>query len=256
MPASARWLPAIGLAAIFAGTAFAQQPAPTPANQSQTTTQRPSFSVRVDLVTTDAIPRDANGNFVADLTKNDFEIYEDGIKQDIISMTLSRGGRVTNLLAPPPPPAPEGLILPPPTRSAVEDTSGRVFVFFVDDLHLGVQSTLRVRQLFEKIERTLVHDGDLFGIVSSGPSSISVQLTYDRRRLDEAIDKMTGDELKPEDIINATAGSGGPGVLRYRARVAMSTVLELLNSLEQVHNRRKALVYLSDGYDFIPFQNA
>jgi VWFA-related protein len=33
-------------------------------------------------------------------------------------------------------------------------------------------------------------------------------------------------------------------------------VYDLLSNLEQVHNRRKALVYVSDGYDFNPFQDA
>jgi len=31
---------------------------------------------------------------------------------------------------------------------------------------------------------------------------------------------------------------------------------DVLKNLEQVHNRRKALVYVSDGYDFNPFQDA
>ena len=44
--------------------------------------------------------------------------------------------------------------------------------------------------------------------------------------------------------------------MRYRAHVAFSTVKDLLNNLESVHNRRKALVYVSDGYDFNPFQDA
>ena len=44
--------------------------------------------------------------------------------------------------------------------------------------------------------------------------------------------------------------------MRYRAHVAFSTVNDLLNNLESVHNRRKALVYVSDGYDFNPFQDA
>ena len=44
--------------------------------------------------------------------------------------------------------------------------------------------------------------------------------------------------------------------MRYRAHVAFSTVNDLLTNLEQVHNRRKALVYVSDGYDFNPFQDA
>src|SRR5262245_48654011 len=165
---------------------------------------RPTFRVQVDLVTTDVIPRDDKGNFVADLTKNEFEIYEDGVKQDISSMTVSHGGRVTNVLAPPPPMlASEGLVLPP--ARAVNDVSGRIFVSFVDDLHLQFQNTGRIRELFKKISKQLIHDGDLFGIVSSGPSSIQVQMTYDKRRLDEAINKMTGAELKPEEIVN---GSG------------------------------------------------
>ena len=165
----------------------ANQPAPPAAQAAQQ--PQPTFRVLVDLVTTDVIPRDEKGNFVADLTKGDFEIYEDGVKQEITSMTVSHGGRVTNVLAPPPPVlASEGLILPPPRP--VADVSGRIFVFFVDDLHLQFGSTGRVRELFKKISKQLIHDGDLFGIVSSGPSSISVQMTYDKRRLDEAINKI------------------------------------------------------------------
>ena len=40
------------------------------------------------------------------------------------------------------------------------------------------------------------------------------------------------------------------------AHVAFSTVNDLLNNLDSVHNRRKALIYVSDGYDFNPFQDA
>ena len=100
-----------------------------------------TFSVQIDLVTTDVIARDRSGNFIPDLTKNDFEIYEDGVKQDIVSMTLSHGGRVTNVLAPPPPPAAEGIIVPV-ARPAADVSSGRIFVFYVDDLHLQFANTL------------------------------------------------------------------------------------------------------------------
>src|SRR5262249_42063608 len=105
-----------------------------------------------------------------------------------------------------------------------------------------------------RISKELVHDGDMFGIVSSGPSSIAIDMTYDRSRLDEAIKKIAGNELKPSDIIQGPSGSGGPSEVRYRAHVAFSTVNDALDNLEKVHNRRKALVYVSDGYDFVPFQ--
>jgi VWFA-related protein len=216
--------------------------------------EKPTFRVQVDLVTNDVIVRDDKGNFVPDLKKDDFEIFEDGIKQDITSMTVVTGGRVNNVLAPPPPPPPEGIILPP-TRPR-NDVSGRIFLFFVDDLHLQFHNTGRVRDLFKRISKELVHDGDMFGIVSSGPSSIAIDMTYDKMRLEEAIKKIAGNELKPSDIIQGPSGSQGPSEVRYRAHVAFSTVNDILKNLETVRNRRKALVYVSDGYDFNPFQDA
>src|SRR6185312_3292834 len=63
-------------------------------------------------------------------------------------------------------------------------------------------------------------------------------------------------ELKPTDIINGPSGAEGPSEVRYRAHVAFSTVNDLLNNLNSVTNRRKALIYVSDGYDFNPFQDA
>ena len=96
----------------------------------------------------------------------------------------------------------------------------------------------------------------MFGIVSSGPSSIAIDMTYDKRRLNDAMKKITGDGLKPSEIINGGSGSQGPTELRHRAHVAFSTMLEGLNNLEKVHNRRKALVWVSEGYDFNPFQDS
>jgi VWFA-related protein len=81
-------------------------------------------------------------------------------------------------------------------------------------------------------------------------------MTYDKTRLDEAIKKIAGNELKPTDIINGPSGAEGPSEVRYRAHVAFSTVNDLLNNLNSVNNRRKALIYVSDGYDFNPFQDA
>jgi len=246
-----RGLCAVGCLILGASLA-AQRPAP--ARPDGAAQEKPTFKVQVDLVTNDVIVRDEKGNFIPDLKKEDFEVFEDGVKQDIASMTVVTGGRVTNVLAPPPPPPPEGIILP--LTRPKNDVSGRIFLFFVDDLHLQFHNTGRVRDLFKRISKELVHDGDMFGIVSSGPSSIAIDMTYDRNRLDEAIKKMTGNELKPSDIIQGPSGAEGPSEVRYRAHVAFSTVNDVLNELEKVHNRRKALVYVSDGYDFNPFQDA
>ena len=140
--------------------------------------QQDIFRSGVDVVTTDVIVRDQQGQFVPDLTKDEFTVLEDGVKQDVVSFILVHGGRTTNLAAPPPPPVQEGIILPPSRPTT--DASGRIFLIIVDDLHLDFRNTGRIRDLFKRISRQLVHEGDMFGIVSTGPSSLSIDLTYDR----------------------------------------------------------------------------
>ena len=230
-------------AAIFLPAVSAQQ-----APRQQTPAD---FRLAVDLVTTDVIARDARDQFVADLTKDEIEIFEDGVKQELASMTLVHGGRVLNLQAPPPP-AQEGIILP--TARPRNDAAGRIFLLIVDDLHLDFRNTGRIRDLFKRISNTLVHEGDMFGIVSTGPSSLAIDLTYDRKILTESIKKITGNGLKPSDIIQGQDGPQGPTEVRYRAHVAFSTARDIVTQLEKVTNRRKAVVWVSNGFDFNPFE--
>jgi VWFA-related protein len=240
---------AIGLLMTSLGSSItAQQPPPAAPGQ------QPTFRVNIDAVQTDAIVRNAQDQFVADLTKNDFEIYEDGVKQDLTSLTLVHGGRVHNLATPPPPPAEEGIILPPSRPK--NDAAGRIFLIIVDDLHLDFRNTGRIRDLFKKISKTLVHEGDMFSIVSTGPSSLAIDPTYDRKILDEAIKKITGNGLKPSDIIQGAESSDGPSEVRYRAHVAFSTAYDMLSQMERISNRRKAVVWVSQGYDFDPFKES
>ena len=248
---NAFWSAVLWVAFVAGLAAQAPAPAQAPASNRQET---PTFRVQIDAVTMDVIVKDENGRFVPDLTKDDFEIFEDNVKQEVASLTVVSGGRATNVLEAAPPAPPEGVILPQVRR--VNDTSGRIFLVFIDDLHLQFHQSGRVRSLVQKIGKELIHEGDMFGVVSSGPSSISIDMTYDRRRLDDAVKKVAGDGLKPSEIINTGSGSEGPTELRHRAHVAFSTMLEALNNLEKVHNRRKALVWVSEGYDFNPFQDS
>ena len=257
---SSRW-PAAALALLAGSVLLAQAPgAPgqaqskVPAQAKQGVPQNPTFRVTVDLVTNDVIARDSQGQFVADLSKDDFQVYEDGVLQSVASLVLVHGGRVSNLALPPPPTPPEGIILPP--ARPTNDASGRIFILFIDDLHLDFKNTARVRDLLKKIKGTLIHQGDMFGIVSSGTSSIAIDLTYDMKRIDEAIKKVMGGALKPTDIIQGPEGQDGPTEVRYRAHVAFSAAAELMDNLSKVHNRRKALIYVSNGYDFNPFEKS
>ena len=216
----------------------------------QTQPQTPTFTAAVDLVRTDAIVRDARGQFIADLKASEFEVYEDGVKQEIVSLTMIHGGREFNVLSPPAPRR-DGLILPP--NRPRNDTAGRIFIIIIDDFHLDSAMGPKTRQLLGQMLRDLIHTGDMFGIVSTGYSSISEQLTYDRQVLESAISKISGNGLKPREIIEGAQGSQGPTELRHRAHVAFSLAYEQMRNLEKVQNRRKAVIYISSGYDFNPF---
>ncbi len=245
---------AVSLGALAVAQAPAGQVPPAQPAAAAPQRQQPDFTVNIDLVNMDVIVRNAQDQFIADLTKDDFEIFEDGVKQDVTAFTLVHGGRVTNLLAPPPAPTQEGIILP--VSRPRNDAAGRIFLIIVDDLHLDFRNTGRIRDLFKRISNTLVHEGDMFAIVSTGPSSLAIDPTYDRKILDDAIKKITGNGLKPSDIIQGPESAEGPSEVRYRAHVAFSTAYDILRQIERIANRRKAVIWVSNGYDFDPFNQS
>jgi VWFA-related protein len=229
--------------------AIGQAPDRQPAAQPQAT---PTFRASIDLVTTDMIARDSRTQqFIANLKPSEISVYEDGVKQTIVSFVLSHGRRIYNIQQPPQAPVQPGIILP--QRRPTNDGSGRIFLIVIDDFHLQARDTARTRAWLRKTLRSLIHDGDMFGVVSTGHSSISEPLTYDRQVLESAIDKVIGGGLTPREIIEGMQTSQGPAELRYRAQAAMATVYELMRNLEKVPNRRKAVLYISSGYDFDPF---
>jgi VWFA-related protein len=237
--------------ALLAATVVSQTPAPAPPS-----TQSPTFRAAVTLVTTDVITRDKSGRFLADLTKDNFTVLEDGVKQAITSFSLVHGGRTFTSLEAPATVAPDGIILPTAPRRQAADSTGRVLLIFIDDLHFEPEYSPHVRKLFSTLVDTLVHDGDLAAVVSSGPSSIEIQPTYDRKLVGAAVSKIRGSAMTPAEMFKMIETSQGPGDIRQRAQVAFYAAYGILADLEKVQNKRKAVLYISTGYDFDPFADA
>lgn len=209
----------------------------------------------VTLVTTDVIPRDAAGRFVADLTRDNFAVSEDGVPQAIVSFALVHGGRVFSAVEPPAPPtqAQEGIVLPTKPAPRTDADAGRVFVIFVDDLHFEPEYSPHVRRLVTTLAETLLHDGDVVTMVSSGPSAIEIGPTRDRKQIASAASRIRGSGLTAAEIFRMLETSQGPADVRERAQIAFYTAYRVVSSLEHVQNRRKAVLYISTGYDFDPF---
>ena len=215
--------------------------------------QAPTFRSTTDLITTSVVVRDNDGKFVPDLKMSEFQIFEDGVPQKLAAFSSSVGGRIMTDVAPSLGPVSEGLILPP--QKQVSDSSGQIFIIFIDDLRLQALDSPQVRKVLGQIRDTIVHDNDLVSLVSTGYSSIEIDPTYDfgHKRFNEAIKKVMGSAMTPQEIIEANQTAEGPAGLRHNTHVAFSTAYDLLSQMEKITTRRKSFIYVSNGYDFNPF---
>jgi VWFA-related protein len=252
----AAWLMRIGCLTTAATIVLAaDQTPPTP--QTQRPGQQPTFRATTDAIVLDVTVRDSKGIFVPNLRQDQFEVFEDGVKQTLTYFDYIVGGAsMTGTAVMSAPRSMPGVIVP--TKRQVAHTSGRVFIMFIDDLHFEPSETSNVRALMRQIRDQLINENDLLAIVSSGFSSIAMNPGYDygRKRINEAIEKTMGSAMTIREIIEAAQTAEGPAGLRYMAHTAMKTVHSLLEQISSINDRRKAFLYISAGYDFNPYEDS
>ena len=59
--------------------------------------QRPSFRAKVDVVDVSCIVRDRRGRYVEGLTRRDFQVYEDGVRQELLFFHREKAGTERSL---------------------------------------------------------------------------------------------------------------------------------------------------------------
>src|SRR6185369_15275557 len=205
-------LPRILSAALLLSLAdlqFAQQPQAPPksANPSQPVDARPLnvqkevpdkadkepvVKISVTLVQLDAVVTDQKGNPVTDLRKEDFEVYQDGKRQQITNLSfigspvknpdLSSPAILRDRVVPTPPPI-FGRIKPEKVR--------RTIAIVVDDLSLNQSAMESAKYHLHKFVERQMEDGDLVAIIrASGGMGALQQFTNDSRQLYSAIDRI------------------------------------------------------------------
>jgi VWFA-related protein len=120
----------LALVASAAGRAGAQAPSPGAPPSPPQPTDRPVqvFGVEATRVLLDVVVRDGKDNPVTDLEAADFEVYEDGVRQQVDLFEITGSPAPT---APPPGPAaaPSAPSAPPPAPSRRQDIALVAFVF-------------------------------------------------------------------------------------------------------------------------------
>jgi VWFA-related protein len=234
-----------------------------------------TFKTDVNLVEVHAVVTDERGEFVRDLTRDDFAIYESGKLQKpsvfhLVDVPTVEPGRATAIHA----------LVEPDVRSTSTRFDGRLYIVMLDDLHTSaLRSPLVKRGARQFVERHL-SDGDLAAVVyTSGRSSAGQELTPSRRLLLAAVDRFQGQKLpsvtgerlavhlNDRDLERAAASSSGDGSSAsspastrvddprdaergMNAQRALGAIRDVAKWLSDVPGRRKSLVLFSEGIEY------
>ncbi len=143
--------------------------------------------ISTNLIQVDVTATDSKGKIVTDLTADDFEIYENGKKQDITNFSFFSGTRREQAAEQ----QTDKNALPiMPTKIRPEQIR-RTVALVVDDLTLSFESTYQVRRALKKFVDEQMQDGDLVAIIRTGAGIGALQqFTSDKRMLYAAIEKV------------------------------------------------------------------
>ena len=224
-----------------------------------------TFRVEINYVEVDAAVFDRQGNFVGDLGRDDFEVFEDGVKQDVTAFTL------VNIPIQRAEPLPLQATVPvePDVASNAEPFDGRLYVLVLDDKHTAAMRSVQVRQAARQFIERYMADNDLAAVITtSGRLQATQEFTSSKPRLLRAIDGFLGQKLRSEtqerldeySRQRAIPRGEGDRISRvddpidfqrgYDARMALETLVNLSEWVGSIRGRRKAIVYLSEGIDY------
>ena len=250
---------AFTLAALSGGLLAAQQ---QPAPQTPPPDQPPvTFRVEVNYVEIDAIVTDAQGNPISNLTKNDFEIYEDGKKQDVATFSL------VNI---PIERAERPLFASAPVEADVQTNDhveGRIYLLVLDDVHTDLTRTPRVKAAATRFIETNFGTNDLAAVAFTGRAGDGQDFTNNPRLLINSINKFQGRKLRSGTLsriegarVNPATGALEPGDdidqmdRAFRARSMANSIRKLSEFMAGVRGRRKAMIMIGEGVDVDIYQ--
>ena len=242
--------------------ALAQAPAPAPRSTAAAGQQPPvTFRVEVNYVEIDANVTDAQGDFVRTLTRDDFQIVEDGKPQALTAFSM-----VDIPIARVDPPLFSKTAIPADVATNRTPFEGRVFVLVLDDLHTRFNRTARTRAAARQFVERYVGANDIIAVVNTSGFGKSMQdFTSNRLLALKAIDAAMGgkaesstqaalqDYYQNRDVPGGAANANASfnEMQRYTdARNSLSTLKNLADFMAGVRGRRKAVVYFSEGINY------
>ena len=238
-----------------------------------------TFQVEVNYVDVDVVVTDENGTFVPGLTREDFEVFEDGKPQKVdtfayVEIPVEPDNTIVL----------DGRRVSSDARSNRQPFAGRLYVIVLDDLDVSSMRTPQVKKSAKEFVDKYMGANDVAAIIhSSGRTDAAQEFTSNKSLLHAAIDKFMGrrmrsltierldmyyqrlstlqnDQAGQGDNTDQTASTDPGGRSRlgdpsdfergYRAVSVLDTLKNTAEFLASVRGRRKAVLFFSEGIDY------
>jgi VWFA-related protein len=185
------------------------------------------FRGGVTAVTLDVVVTDKDGESVTNLTKDDFEIIEEGRRVEILSATLvslpaSRAAR-----------ADQGDVW-----TNRDSQNRRVFTIVIDDLDTPPEEIGRARDVVRRFVDA-VPDGDLLAVVYCGQQRGAQEFTTDKSRILKSLEAFSG--RQPDPVEDSAGGERRENFVRVFATLQNAT-----RYVAGVPDRRKAILFVTE----------
>ena len=249
---------------VFAFSAAQQKEQPQP--QPEAGQKTPTFSVEASMVVVDVTVRDRKGDLVENLKKEDFEVYEDNVKQDIVTFSAENVG-----IGPPPKPedlpqkeAPQkvkppeivNLDLHPNEPVKKEYLEGkRLIILFFDLSSLGTEDLIRSVDAAREFITGQSGPQDLLAVATySSILSLVQDFTNDRDLLLNILDSLSSpDSGEAETETSSDSDTSEevfvPDTVQFNIfnTDRRLSALETLAKMYRDFPERKSLIYFSSG---------
>ena len=201
--------------------------------------------VQVDVVVT------KNGKPVRDLKAEDFEIFEDGKRQEITSFAfVSSGGSTTPATSSKDPNAPAP-VPGTPADAAPADGSRRMIALVIDDLGLSAPSIAEVRRQMAKFIDEQLNANDLVAIIRTSHARRELpHFTNDRNRINQTLEEVKWNNCSRVDVkamprIGAMPNIGcGNGANSFDESI--DSLRAIVTDMGRVPGRKSMIIFSDD----------
>ena len=219
----------------------AQPPAQPPPSGQQ---QPPVFRGGTNQVRVDVTVLNRKGEPVTDLTKEDFEVREDGELQSIDNLKLVEANGVA-------PADDTSLPIRSPHHASAEAARDdiRVFVIFWDEYHIGEMApAIRARAALDNLVQLAFGPTDLVALTDQLTPSDAIRFTRDRRALSNQIHKLKGRQfvyVPPRSAVEEAQMYRSRDIEMLRAQVTATALEATISFLGSIKEGRKSILLVS-----------